>query len=125
MSNEADVGHIETDELNSSAEHIEENEDVFSFQMEKFGIFHALLQHINFSKKNIVAIVDVSMKTIRFVVGESCIWHASLSMGEDMFSFFRKCGTVRPFKSSLSIVSSTTYFYLMATSPFFSIIDLH
>mmetsp|Transcript_42726 Transcript_42726/g.59892 ORF Transcript_42726/g.59892 Transcript_42726/m.59892 type:complete len:270 (+) Transcript_42726:94-903(+) len=88
-----------------------EDEDSFAFQMEKVSILQGVLQHLHFAKKHQIAIVNVCVKTVRFVVEESHIWQASLSLSEEIFSSFRATDTVRPFKIPLSILLTCLNIY--------------
>ena len=80
-----------------------DDDDTFLCRIDKSHILQAFLQHLQF-RKNQTTIVNVCVKTVRFVIEDSRVWQASLSLGDQIFSEFRASNTVQPFKVPLSVL---------------------
>jgi len=80
-----------------------DDDDTFLCRIDKSHLLQAFLQHLQF-KKNQTTIVNVCVKTVRFVIEDSRVWQASLSLGEQIFSEFKASDTVQPFKVPLSVL---------------------
>ena len=78
-------------------------DDSFLCRIDKSQVLQSFLQHLQY-KKNQTTIVNVCEKTFRFVIEEHRVWQASLSLGEGIFSEYRACDTVEPFKVPLSVL---------------------
>ena len=87
-----------------------DDDDSFLCRIDKSQILQAFLQHLQY-KKNQTTIVNVCAKTLRFVIEESRVWQASLSLGETIFSEYRASDTVNPFKVPLSVLLDSLNVY--------------